>query len=261
MIDEINAEMLLEQLYPELETKWTARHKGTFYRNYSPDAMASYPDEHLVELARDSMLKLLPREMLSNEHELAKKDINGKNIRKDINARKEEMKARLHLLNEAFMPLDTFNFRRKLTVERHVEDILDKKLEYILKTHYNFDIKAKHDEYVLQAAMLLPYLAKMRGDSGLVRNMLSVITGYKVRVRQSAFSDYDNSRAWMPKLNFDIIIPDLAQEDYLAMTAKFTPLIDFVIEHFVPYDVVCDVQIKSLDAPKETSLLNYNSYV
>ena len=39
MNKEISAEMLLGHLYPELELLWTVRHRGTFYRNYSPDVM------------------------------------------------------------------------------------------------------------------------------------------------------------------------------------------------------------------------------
>ena len=53
MLNEISAEMLLEQLYPELTEEWLVRCKGVFYRNYSGDAMRVDAEERQVELARD----------------------------------------------------------------------------------------------------------------------------------------------------------------------------------------------------------------
>ena len=66
-IPEISAEMLLNLLYPELEDKWIAHHDGTFYRNYSRDVLSLSPEEAEVSLSRDSILGLLPRNLLSPE--------------------------------------------------------------------------------------------------------------------------------------------------------------------------------------------------
>ena len=56
MLNEISAEMLLEQLYPELTEEWLVRCKGVFYRNYSSDAMQVDAEERQVELARDGFV-------------------------------------------------------------------------------------------------------------------------------------------------------------------------------------------------------------
>ena len=52
-IAEIKAEVLLNYLYPEMSSMWTARMEGTFYRNYNHDALTINVDEHDVTLARD----------------------------------------------------------------------------------------------------------------------------------------------------------------------------------------------------------------
>lgn len=265
MINEINAELLLDTLYPELAQQWTVRNKGTFYRNYSTDALDIYPEEHLVELSRDSMLKLLPPEMLSAGSELATTDENGKPMKIDQSTRLEMLKERLHLLTEAFMPFDTFRFRTKLKVEQQVSEILDMKLRWVLLTCFDYDIDKETDEYVLEAAMLLPYVTQLRGHAGMVRNLLSLITGYEVKLRQTSYSQRDNTQAWMPKLHYDILVPGLDSEGYLGMMKRFSPLFEFIKERFIPIEAFCDMNIVDLQkrqVPKTTSpIANYNAYV
>lgn len=253
--------MLLQQLYPESEQQWVARHRGTFYRNYSADAMAVYEQEKTVELSRDGMLTLLPKEMLSPSWELAEKDLNGKRYTKDRATRLSEMNDRLHVLSEAFLPLDSFHFRTRIAVERHVEELLEMKLAYILRNYFDFDLAEPHDELVLEAAMLLPFVAKVRGNKDMIASLLTVITGYKTRVRQSAYSHKDNSKAWMPRLHYDVMIPNLTSERYKEQSLRLQPLIDFVKEHLVPFDTFCDIEIKSAPSMATKNLLNYNTYV
>ena len=54
---EINAEMYLHYLYPELENQWRVESKGTFYRNYNQDVLTVETEEQRVELARDGFLE------------------------------------------------------------------------------------------------------------------------------------------------------------------------------------------------------------
>ena len=115
--------MLLGHLYPELELLWNVHNRGTFYRNYSADVMNIDEDEVTVDLARDGILKLLPPALLTGDFELTKTNADGMRQKKDFKTRYEEMTKRLHLLEEAFVPVDTFNFRNRLATERYIEDI------------------------------------------------------------------------------------------------------------------------------------------
>ena len=104
-IPEISAEMLLNFLYPELEEKWIAHHDGAFYRNYSRDVLSVEPEEEQVSLSRDGLLRLLPQGLLSPEGELRTGD---------PDERHDEIQQRLKVLSEAFLPFDSFAFRRRL---------------------------------------------------------------------------------------------------------------------------------------------------
>ena len=123
-IPEIGAEMLLNYLYPELEDQWTVRQEGTFYRNYNRDVLSLDPDTASVRLSRDGLLGLLPQGLLSQEEDLLSGDRKEKH---------KELEQHLKLLSEAFLPFDTFNFRRRLKVERSVSELLNGKLEWLLK--------------------------------------------------------------------------------------------------------------------------------
>ena len=134
-IPEIGAEMLLGYLYPELEDRWTARHEGTFYRNYNQDVLSLDPEAAEVSLSRDSLLALLPQGLLSSEDALKKGDKLEKH---------KEQERQLIILSEAFRPFDTLAFRRQLKVERQVSDLLDSKLEYLLKTYAGYTFCPGH---------------------------------------------------------------------------------------------------------------------
>ena len=72
---DVNAEMLLDYLYPEYNKQWVVRNKGVFYRNYSPDILDLDSDNHLVKLSRDNLLKLLPQRLIVLEDELKGNDV------------------------------------------------------------------------------------------------------------------------------------------------------------------------------------------
>lgn len=257
MTNEISAEMLLDQLYPGLQQTWTVRNKGTFYRNYSADAMEVSPEEHMVELSRDSMLMLMPSEMISSETELVPRNASGKVLKGDMQGRYEQLVSRLHLLMEAFMPMDTFKFRRQMKVERKVQEILESKMRTVLLTCFGLDIDECTDEYVRQAAMLLPYIARLRGNTRLVRRLLELITGHRVTMRMSAYGERDNTRAWMTKLHYDVMIPGLDAQTLKEETERLTPLFGFLTEHFIPMDAFCEMKVTGVNG----ELLNYNAYV
>lgn len=234
MIDEIRAEYLLTKLYPELDDQWVARHKGTFYRNYSQDAMHIYPEERLVELSRDSFLKLLPDTFLSNEDELAK------GVQKES---KEELKRRLHRLDEAFMPIDTQRFKTHIQLERAIDPILNMKLQYILQEYFDYDLKAEQNEYIAQVAPLLPYASLLRGDLYLIRNIMEVVTHHKVQHQVTNYSCDDNTKFSMPMVLITVREDNLRPDEYKVHQAKLEEFLHFLTERFLPFDMLFKIRV------------------
>ncbi len=259
MNKEVSAEMLLGHLYPELELLWSVRHRGTFYRNYSADVMSLDEEEVTIDIARDGILKLLPPAMLTGDFELTKTNADGQGQKKDFKTRYEEMKKRLHILEEAFLPIDTCNFLGSLATERHIEDIMEVKVNELLKDYFNFDIAKEHDPLVANAALLLPLVASRRGDIRFVKRLIESVAGRKVRIRKSAYSDTDNSRYWMQKIDFDIVIDNLTEETYKLEDSRIRPLTEFISTYFLPIDIFCSFNIVGKNT--DVKLLNYNTNV
>lgn len=252
-LSEINAEMLLNYLYPELEDKWTTRYKGTFYRNYNRDVLSVDEEEGEVELSRDGFLKLLPQGILTQDDELKGKEFAGKY---------ETLQKRKRLLEEAFLPFDTFAFRKQLHIERQISELLNEKLAYLLKQYFHYDLAAETNRYVKEAAVLLPYISKWRADFGFIRTLLNSLTGYDVQMITGKYSQTDNTRTWLPMVKYHLMIPGLTAENYQALTAEVFPLRNFINEWFVPFDVKCDILIKQYYQPftlNDKLVLDYNT--
>ena len=259
MNKEVSAEMLLGHLYPELELLWTVRHRGTFYRNYTDDVINLNEDELTIDIARNGLLKLLPPAMLTGDFELTKTNADGVRQKKDFKTRYEEMKQRIHILEEAFLPIDTFNFRNDLSTERHIEEILESKVKRTIKDYFNFDIENEKDPLVAKAALLLPLVANRRGDIRFVKRLIENIAERKVRIRKSAYSDSDNSLYWMQKIDFDIVVDNLDEESYKAEENRIAPLTEFIRTYFVPVEIFCSFNIVGKNT--DVKLLNYNTNV
>lgn len=249
---EISAEMLLGYLYPELEDKWVARHEGTFYRNYNDDALSVDPERAEIILARDGFLKLLPEGLINTEDELKGKE---------TKARYEAMQKRLHLLNEAFLPLDSMNFRKKLKIERKVSELLDDKFDFVLRYFFGIEVTEDTDSLVREAVYQLPSVSRRRGDMPFVRELLRSLTGYPVVMTRGRYSGTDNTKAWLPLVRYDILIPDLDSDGYRQKVEEFRPLFNFLLEWFVPVDVMCKFGIRQKAGSFGTDkgiILDYN---
>lgn len=252
-ISEISAEMLLGRLYPELEDRWTAHHDGTFYRNYSRDVMEVEPEIAEVWLSRDSILGLLPQGLISTEDELRTGDKSEKH---------KELEMRKKLLSEAFLPIDTFTFRRSLKVERNVSELLEGKLEYILKTYFDVDLQDEKNPYVREFAVLLPCIRNRRGDFQLIRRLLSDVFGCEVTMQERRYSETDSTRQWLPSIRYELLVPELTAESYREMLLDVKPLEAFLGEWFVPMEVRLEIEIKQHNAlrPLDGGLtLDYNT--
>ena len=255
-ISQTRAEMLLNYLFPEMAERWIADCKGSFFRNYNSDVMALYPDEQKVELSRDGFLKLLPQGLLNNEDDLKKA--------KDIVAKTRELERRRHRLEEAFLPLDTLHFRRSLKMERQIAELLDGKVEYLLKQYFGFDLAAEQNPYVRQVAVLLPYAKQIRGDFHRLQRMMEVLFQCQVDMKEGRYSESDSTVRWVPMVRYDLLIAGLDAEEYKAINAEVQPFADFLCEWFVPAEVLCQVRIKEYGQPQQTNTrltLDYNTEV
>lgn len=245
--------MLLNYLYPELTHEWIVSNKGSFYRNYSDDIMSLYLKERQVELSRDGFLKLLPEGVLTNDDEFKKVDVAEKY---------KILKRREHLLNEAFLPFDTFYFRYFMMVEQQVADLLNTKLEYILNQYFGFNLEAEKNPYVRRVAVLLPFAKQWRGDFPMIRNLLAGLFGCEVEMRQGRYSFSDTTQCRLPLVRYDLLIDGLETEKFRELYSQLMPLNDFITEWFMPMEVVCQIKIKEHNQPQQVNtrlVLDYNS--
>ena len=232
-LSEVNAEMLLHYLYPEMDDKWTVEHLGTFYRNYNSDLIAYDKENGEVQVARDSFTKLLPAGMLFSES--SQKD-------KKVNTSKQ--KDRQLLLRETFQPIDNVSFKHRMSVEREVSDLLDSKMQYVMTTYFHYDPKAEENEYIRQVADMLPLVRNIRGDYMTIRNILAAIFDCEVTCAIGRYSDTDQTRSWIPQVAYELQIEGLDTKSFEIMTNDVEQLRQFLQEWFIPFDVQCNITIK-----------------
>ncbi len=252
-LSQVSAEMLLNYLYPEMEKKWVARCAGTFYRNYNDDHMAVYRETNEVVLARDGFLQLLPEGLISNEDELK-----GGNVAEKY----EKLEARKRIFKEAFLPFDTFTFRQRLAVERHVSELLDQKLEWLLKTYFRYDLAAEQNPYIKELAVLLPFVSKLRANFSALAKLLGTILHCRTKLKIGRYSEIDTSRYWIPNVEFQLLIPDLTADTYQHLREDIQPLQQFLVEWFIPAEVRCVITIKQHGQRLSTrghQVLDYNT--
>ncbi len=114
MVAEISAEMLLEYLYPGMEDQWKVNNCGGFYRNYQSDIKSLDSKNGEISLSRNGYLHFLPSTFISPRDEIISK--------KNRKEQSEKLKERQQILSEAFKPLDTFAFRKRLEIERNTSE-------------------------------------------------------------------------------------------------------------------------------------------
>jgi hypothetical protein len=252
-LKEVKAEMLLHYLYPEMDNRWTVEYQGTFYRNYNCDLIAYDTESGLVEVARDSFVKLLPTGMLFPESSLK-----GRGLREKA----DRLKERRRLLLDLFQPIDNVAFKRQMSMEREVAALLDSRLHYVLSTYFHYDLKAEQNVYIRQMAGLLPMVRNIRGDYLTIRNLLSVMFGCEVTCTTGRHSDTDHTRCWMIKVTYELLIEGLDAEGYGLLTKDVEELRQFMKEWFVPFDTECFISVKWHKQGRNDTehwLLDYNT--
>ncbi|MDR1881993.1 MAG: hypothetical protein LBR26_04330 [Prevotella sp.] len=254
-IKEISAEMLLDYLYPELSDKWTARYAGAFYRNYSEDIVKLDADACHVTLTRDGALKLLPQGLLTTDDELKEGDFSEK---------EKALKKRKSLLEEIFLPFDSFTFRNSLHIERQISQLLDEKLDLLLKKYFHYDLAAETDKYVKELAVMLPFTSRLRADFGFIGDVLSGLTGYGVEMFAGRYSESDDTVCWLPMVKYEILAEDLEAEEYNELNRSIDPLRNFIREWFIPFDTHLEIVVKHHGIPfilQEKLTLDYNTEI
>ncbi len=249
-LSDISAEMLLNQLYPDLMNEWKVRFKGTFYRNYSDDAMSVDADAREVTLARDGFLKLLPAGLISEEGELREGAFSD-NYRK--------LNERIELLREQFLPMDSFVFRQSLHIERQLSEALAEKELFVLKQWFGIEWTKLKDPMVQELALMLPYLKDKRGNIYFVRDLLQCLLGQEVRLHCGVWSESDTSRRHLPRLRYEIIRDGMDSGTYLQESEKLAPAADFIREWMLPLEAHCEIVYKSFQPTEGTAILGYNS--
>lgn len=253
-LSEIRAEVLLNYLYPEMENQWIAINRGTFYRNYNQDALDVDEKDGKVVLARDGFLRLLPEGLLTKDS-----DLKGE----DVAAKYKELEWRRELLNETFAPFDTYVFRKKLAIERITSELLEQKLQFLLLHYFGFDLANEPSPLVREAAVLLPFVSRWRGDFGFVANLLGSLMECQVEMSKGRYSHKDTTRCWLPNVKYKLLIPGLTADTYKEYMQNLKPLISFIEEWFIPFDVRCEIDIKEHQSqsrlPEGSLTLNYNT--
>jgi len=246
--------VLLNYLFPEADVKWTAHNMGTFYRNYNQDVLTYDAEQGDVSMSRDGFLNLLPQGFISNDDDM--KDVDN------IVDNYESVERRRHLLQETFLPFDTFAFWKKLELEQQAASLLETKVEYVLKQYFDYDITAEPDPLVRQAAVLLPFISQKRGDFGFIGNLLSALLQSEVLMQKGRYSHIDSSVCWLPKVKYEVLVDGLSTEEYVQLSKKLQPLCDFISEWMVPFEVVCEIVVKEHGSYQQTNTrltLDYNT--
>ena len=145
-----------------------------------------------------------------------------------------------------------------------MSELLEQKLAYLLKEYYNYDISAETNELVKEAAVLLPFVSRWRGDLYFVANLLGALMQCQVEVAIDRYSHLDTTICWQPRVRYSVLIPGLTPEEYRERTETMEPLVAFLKEWFIPFDVRCEVNIKEHHPVQGTHgrvTLDYNTEV
>lgn len=252
-IPDIRAEVLLNYLYPEMAKEWIARGEGVFYRNYNSDLLEIDDESKEIMMSRDGFLKLLPQGVLTEQT----------SIKGDTPIEQyKRTQRRMRLLKEAFLPIDTVHFQQSLLIEAQISELLQIKLSYVLQTYFGVDIENEPSRLVKEAAILLPYVNKLRGNFDVVASILGSLMHCEVQQIVGRYSETDTTRRWLPSIKFELLIPDLTPEGYKELDNELEPLRTFIKEWFIPVEIHCSIVIKEhqeMRKPTTKLVLDYNT--
>lgn len=234
-LKEVSSEMLLHYLHPEMDEEWKVENQGTFYRNFNSDLIAYDEEKGEVQLARDSFTKLLPPGMLFSD-----KSLKGRGQKNKIN----KLNDRQSMLRDMFQPFDNMSFLQRISVEREMAALLDDSLNYVLTTLFHYDITKEENPYIRQLAGLLPLVRNLRGDYHLMRAVLSSLFDCEVSYSLGRYSETDQTRTWIPKVSYELLIEGLTPESYEKMNNYVNEVCAFLKEWFFSFETELVLKIK-----------------
>jgi hypothetical protein len=251
---ELRAEVLLQQLYPDMAEKWIVETRGTFYRNYSSDMLHADANTSVVSLTRNGLYHLLPPAIITPQDEYKKHDFKRKN--KEINSRNEE-------IGELFRPFDTYWFRKSIKVEQQVAQAVEQKLAFILEKYFGCDLKAAPNAYVRQLMTLLPNVAHLRGDLAKIKHLLAALFGAQVEMKVSYVDGGIPQVEPQQQVVFRVYVEQLSQTQYTAMYQQVKPVEEFLEEWFIPAYMQVKIVLRSHanSVLNAKTLLNYNAKI
>lgn len=250
---EISAELLLNLFYPELKDKWIVKNKGSFYRNYNPDVLRIDKEACEVSLSRDGLLRYLPQGLLANDNELKEGDVKEHD---------EELKKRLRTLQEAFVPIDSNIFRRRLQIESEIAQLLNEQIDHLLKAYLGYDRSQEKNPYIKTISTILPYISKLRGNIRFIKDLLGTIMGCPVEMSTGRYSEKDNTRYWLPWIKFELQIENLSHQEFNTLSQQMNELEAFINHWFMPFDTHSTIKIKHHQQPFKVDgnlILDYNT--
>jgi hypothetical protein len=253
-LSEIRAEVWLNYLYPELEEQWIGDFKGNFYRNYQPDLMELNMDTHMVDLSRDGMIRLIPQGFITTDEEL-----------KSGKADFKQIQQRIRLLHDAFLPFDSFYLRGQLRMERQVSSLLEMKLAFVLERYFGYRLQEVSNTYLKEALYMLPYVSTWKGDLTRIKQLLSTLLERKVIMRRGRYSSDDTAYGFIPAVYYYILAPELTASSFAALQKEIEPLVAFIKEWFIPFEVHAEILLKENPTDEvrlgQRMLMHYNAFL
>ena len=242
----IKAETWLSVTHPS-QKEWVVRTKGIFSRDYAEDFRSCNPEESSVELSRDGLFEILPNGLFFTGEEL--RGINDK----DFGWTDRVLRSRVDRIKTAVLPFDSSYFNHSLALEFTLNETLAEKNDLLLQTLTGKDFSDEHNPFIRQMALLLPQVARIRGDYRFLCKYITLILGYK--------TDYKLTEN---RVRFIVHRPDLDHTAFLNYLEELKPFFGFVEEWFVPFELQCDFKVRDyerddhIEGPNKL-LLDYNA--
>ncbi len=247
----IKAEVLMNYLYPDFGGEWIVDNMGLFYRNYQEDLISVDVASRQLLLARSSYLKLLPGGVISNEQDGGGRDAEQRGAQR----------RNIQQLTEIFKPIDSYRFRHQIKNESFLSQSYEQRVEYLLKHIYSYDLESQTSEYVRRMAPLLLLRERIKGDMGLIRDLLESLLEREVTMSMDSYQENDWAEVILSRVVYVVVVEGLSHDRYGITSEQLTPLFDFIREWFVPLELRVEFKIHDAqldDRVKPNGLLGYN---
>ena len=222
----IKAETWITVNHPSVE-EWQAQYKGIFSRNYSGDLRSCEAENNTIELSRDGLYEILPNMLFFTGNELLGKDA------EDFKWTERVLKQRKERIKNVMMPLDSYYFNDSISLEKTLNDVIDKKTFILLQTLTGIDFSKEANPFIRKMAPAILQVAKLRGDYRFLCRMMTIVLGYKTCYQ------LNNNR-----VRFVVNRPNLSHDAFLSYLEELRPFFQFVEEWFVPFELQCEYKVR-----------------